>query len=308
MGAAMKNNFGKRCAAMLAAAVCLGAVCVPGFAQYREDMQPVGPEVKVPNPEIVNKANAAIPMNLEFTRSDGATVKLGDLFDQKKKPVILSLVYFSCPNLCGQTQDSLVDAIRTGPRDLKLGQDYDVVVVSIDPDDKPADAKTKRTNYLAMMDKPESQAGFTYLTGTEENVRQLADAVGFGFHQNFGIKTGDATGKFAHSTGIFICTPYGRLAQTITGISYPTDELHYALLQAADGKIGDSLLELVELPCGAMRLGAHGYEVNPWFWAGTATGGASFLFVATFLGMLWRGEWKKRHRNDGPGPGAMTAV
>ena len=146
-----------------------------------------------------------------------------------------------------------------------------------------------------MMDRPESQPGFTYLTGSLENIQALADAVGYGYHRNPNDKNADpATGKFAHSAGIFVCTPYGRLSQTIQGIDFPTDQLHFALVQAADGKIGSGFLEQVELPCGAMRLGPNGYEVNPWFWAGTAGGGASILFTAVFLGLMWRGEFKKR--------------
>lgn len=292
----IRPNFG-RWSAAAAAMACALAVAMPAMGQYREDLTPVGPAVPIPNPEITPKPNAAIPLDLAFTRSDGAKIKLGDLFNQGNKPVILSLVYFSCPNLCGLTQDHLSDAVKVGPRDLVLGKDYDVVVVSIDPDDTPASAAAKRKHYLDMMGKPESQAGFTYLTGSEENIRTLADAVGYGFRRNPDVKDADpSTGKFAHSAGIFICTPYGRLSTTLTNLSFPTDELHYSLIQASDGKIGSGILECVGLPCGAVRLGANGnYEANPWFWAGTAGGGASILFMAVFLGMLWRGEAKRRH-------------
>ena len=104
----------------------------------------------------------------------------------------------------------------------------------------------------------------------------------------------DAAGKFAHSAGIFVCTASGRLSQTILGVGWPTDKLHYALEQAADGKIGSGFLETVELPCGAVRLGANGYESNPWFWAGTATALATFVSMGVFLGVMWRGEWKRK--------------
>ena len=130
--------------------------------------------------------------------------------------------------------------------------------------------------------------GVTYLTGTRENIRQLADTVGFGYRENFGIKDGDAAGKYAHSAGLFVCTPYGRLSQTIRGLNWPTDKLHYALLQAADGKIGSGFLETVGLPCGAVRMGPHGYENNPWFWAGHGGGGATVLFMAIFGGDVAR--------------------
>ena len=128
------------------AAAALAALTLPASAQYREDTTPIGPAVKVPNPEITLKPNAEIPLDLSFTRSDGAAVKLGDLFKHGNKPVILSLVYFSCPNLCGLTQDHLIDAVKVGPRSLELGKDYEVVVVSIDPDDTAATTPPKSAN------------------------------------------------------------------------------------------------------------------------------------------------------------------
>jgi protein SCO1 len=274
-----------------AASMCLGAA--GASAQYRPDLAPAGTQLTAPNPEIRDKANAAIPLDLPFIRSDGKTIKLGELFNHGK-PVILSLVYFTCPNLCGYAQDDLVNAVRSGPRSLVIGKDYDIIVVSIDADDTPAVAASKRAKYVALMGRPEAEQGVTYLTGTRENVRQLADAVGFGYRENFGVLEGDPVGKYAHSAGLFVCTAYGRLSQTIRGLGWPTDKLHYALLQAADGKIGSGFLETVGLSCGAVRLGPHGYEHNPWFWAGAAGGGATMVSMGIFLGLMWRGEWRKK--------------
>ena len=278
----------------LAALLFAASVVASASAQYRPDRVDQGTPVPVPNPEVVDRANATIPQDLDFTRYDGQKIKLGDLFNHGR-PVVITMVYFTCPNLCGYVQDDLVNAIRSGPRSLQLGKDYDVVIVSIDPDDKPADASARRSKYLAIAGKPENQPGLTYLTGSEDNIRTLADTIGFGYRRNFGLADNDAAGKFAHSAGVFVCTPYGRLSQTIQGIGWPTDKLHYALLQAADGKIGSGFLETVGLPCGAVRLGAHGYEHNPWFWAGTAGGAATFGFMTIFLGLMWRGEWRRKH-------------
>jgi protein SCO1/2 len=280
---------------VLSVAIALSAASMfatPAAGQYRADHIPAGPPVAVPNPEIADKKNAEIPQDLSFTQSDGKSVKLGEFFNHNR-PVVLELVYFSCPLLCGKSQESLVGSIRSGLRGLELGKDFDVVVVSIDSDDKPAEAATKRANYLKLMSRPESQAGFTYLTGTDENISNLAQAVGFGYRHNFGLADNDPAGKFAHSSGIFVCTPSGRLSQTVVGIDYPPDTLHNALRVAADGKIGGGLFGIA-LSCGAVRFNEHSgnYEHNPWFWAGTAGGLASMAFVAALMAMMWRGEWK----------------
>jgi protein SCO1/2 len=281
----------------------------PARAQYRLDRPENAPgaDVPVPNPEVVERPNAAIPLDLEFTRWDGKPVKLGDLFNHGK-PVVLSLVYFSCPNLCGYVQDDLVNAIRSGPKSLVAGKDYDVIVVSIDPEDTPEAAAAKRSRYLTLTQRPEAEAGLIYLTGTERNIRQLADAVGFGYRKNNILKLDDPAGKYAHSAGVFVCTANGHLSQTILGVGWPTDKLHYALLQAADGKIGSGFLETVALPCGMVRLGKHGYEQNPWFWAGTATALASIASVGLFLGVLWRREWRRKGNNGPAKPAAGGAT
>jgi protein SCO1/2 len=280
----------------LAALVAVGGLCISAArAQYRTYPGQDGAPATMPNPGVIERPNAVIPPELEFTRSDGQKIKLAQLFDGKK-PVILQLVYFSCPSLCNFSQDNLVAAMRDGLRDLQVGKDYDIVVVSIDSDDTPADAAAKREKYLELAGKKSSQTGFTYLTGSQDNIQTLADAVGFGFRRNYNLQPNDAAGKFAHSAALFVCTPSGRLSQTIQGINYPNDTLHFALVQATGGQIGHGFLETVALPCGAVRLNpltGH-YEHNKWFWAGTAGGGATFAFMAIFLGLMWRGEWKRK--------------
>jgi protein SCO1/2 len=292
------NFFSRLLTTAVAVAALSAATAAP--AQYRADHIPQAPPMtNLPNPTITPRPNAQVNEDLTFTDSTGKKVRLGDLFHHKtaggssEKPVVLSLVYFSCPMLCGLNQEALANAIQQGPFSLRLGQDYDVVVVSIDPDDTTEMAATKRKNYLARAEKPESQAGFTYLTGTAENIRQLADTVGFGFFRNDPDSGKD---KFAHSLGIFVLTPGAHVSETIVNADYTPAELHAALLAAADNKIGTGFLERVALPCGAMRLNPKTgmYEHNPWFYAGTAGGLASIAFTAIFLAVMWKGEAKRR--------------
>src|SRR5207253_2868602 len=103
---------------------CVLLLASTAQAQYRLDHIPDGPPVPMPSPAITQKPNAVVPQDLEFTRSDGVKVHLGDYF-KSNRPVVLTLVYFSCPLLCGVNQDKLTEAIIEGPRGLKLGTDYD---------------------------------------------------------------------------------------------------------------------------------------------------------------------------------------
>ena len=293
---------------LAAGMACLGFLlsAAPAGAQPWKAPVETGPSVPIEAPSIVDKRNTNLPLDLEFTTSDGKAVKLRDLF-HRNKPVIITMVYFSCPSLCGHSQDALVRTLQAGPRGLSLGKDYDVLIVSIDPDDLPATAAAKRSKYVGFLGRPESEPGLIYLTGREPAIRELADKLGFRYKQNYG----DAVtlgGKYAHGSGIFVCSPYGRLSETITGLNYGTDVVHHSLVVAGEGKVGAGLLG-VGLSCGAIHFDptTGTYVHNPWFGFGSAVGAATFAFMAIFLGGLWLGEWKKTRGNKAPG-GATPAL
>lgn len=286
--AAVLHNLMKRGAAVMTVAAALLAGAGGAFGQYRVDHIPAGPPVAVENPGIREKTGTLLPLDTTFTGSDGKAVRLGDIFGHDK-PVIVSLVYYSCPSLCGFNQQALVDAVLSGPRDLQLGKDYDIVIVSIDPDDTPADSAKKKETYQAKIGRGPKDPGLTYLTGTEPNISALADAIGFDYKRN-PMPQGD---KYLHSTGIFVCTPEGRVSQTILGLQYEPDQLHLALVDASHGKLGRGMLSFA-LGCGAMHFNPNTgkYEHNPWFYAGTAGGLLSMACVGVFLAVMWRGEMR----------------
>src|SRR5690554_4590001 len=50
---------------------------------------------------IEQKLGAQVPLDLEFQNEAGETVTLGEYFDgNSSRPVILALVYYSCPSIC----------------------------------------------------------------------------------------------------------------------------------------------------------------------------------------------------------------
>jgi protein SCO1 len=288
MRSVLRDNFLRPAVVGLAVALgCLGWVS-GARAQYRMDVLPEGAGQDISQPQIVEKPNAQLPLDADFVRSDGVAVKLGSVFGHNK-PVVLSLVYFSCPLLCGVNQDSLANAVKDGPRNLSVGKDYDIVVVSIDSDDTSADAAVKRAHYVDLMNRKPTEPGVTYLTGKEANVKELADAVGFGYRRLY-----NQDNKYLHATGIFICTPDGRLSQTILGVDYPSDTLHYRLVEASNGRIGSGMLSLA-LCCGAMKFNAATgmYENNPYFWVGTGGGLLTIVLLGGFMFYLFRTDAKR---------------
>ncbi len=235
-------------------------------------------------PKIVDKAGTQLPLDDAFTSADGKSVTLGDFFHHEK-PVIVTMVYFSCPLMCGETQRQIAQSVVEKPGGLQPGKDYDIVVVSIDPQDTPDAAQQKQAKYRDLANLSKDDAAITYLVGKEDNVQQLADALGFNFKRNFG----PASDKFVHQPGIFICTPDGKLSHTIAGLVFDNKELYESLRTASNGKIGSGFTAFA-ISCGAMKfnpLTGH-YEMNPYFWVGSATGLVTLLMVGGFLTMLFR--------------------
>jgi len=187
---------------------------------------------------IDQKLNEQLPLDLVFRNEKGELVKLGDYFG--KKPVLISLVYYECPMLCTQVLNGLVSAFRV--LSFKAGDEFDVVTVSFDPRETSALATAKKKTYVGYLPEAKrgaAQNGWHFLTGDNENIKRLTEAVGF--HYQFD----DATNQFAHASAIMVATPEGKLARYFYGIEYPPKDLRLGLIEASQNKIGSPVDRLL---------------------------------------------------------------
>ncbi|MGC2161276.1 MAG: SCO family protein [Silvibacterium sp.] len=182
--------------------------------------------------QITQKLNAQVPLNLQFRDETGKTVALGDYFG--KRPVILALVYYKCQMLCPEEISGLVGALKMVKFDP--GKDFNVIFVSIDPSETPADAAGKKALSLKNYGRPGTAGGWHFLTGQQPAIDALAAATGFGYTRVPG-PDGKMT-QFAHASAIELLTPSGKLNQYYLGVEYPAGDIQLGLVQASDGKIG----------------------------------------------------------------------
>jgi protein SCO1 len=187
---------------------------------------------------IDQRLNEQLPLETTFHDESGRTVRLGDYFNEK--PVILALVYYTCPMLCSEVLNGLTTSVRM----LKFtaGKEFDVVAISINPRETPADALSKRAVYLQRYRRPESEPGWHFLTGEEPAIQAVAKAAGFRYTWDPSIQ------QYAHASGIMVVTPQGKLAQYYYGIEYSPRDLRLGLVQASENKIG-SLVDQLLLYC-----------------------------------------------------------
>jgi protein SCO1/2 len=172
--------------------------------------------------------NAEVPLDLAFRDEAGRAVRLGDYFG--RRPVILALVYYNCPMLCTQVLNGLVGALNV--MSLEAGKDFDIVAVSFDARETPAQAAAKKDAYLGRYKHPASAAGWHFLTGDAASIDRLARTVGFRFRYDAKLD------QFAHASALFVLTPDGRLARYFYGIDYAPRDLRLGLVEASAGKIG----------------------------------------------------------------------
>ncbi len=252
---------------------------LPIAAQNKDQLPPQLRDVG-----IEQRLNQQAPLDLTFRDEAGRAVRLGDYFG--KRPVVLSLVYYDCPMLCTLVLNGLVRALRAVS--FEPGRDFESVTVSFDPRETPALAAAKKQTYLERYRRAGAEGGWHFLTGGQEAVRRLTEAVGFRYTFD------PQTGQFAHASAIMVLTPEGRLSRYFYGIEYSARDLRLGLVEASAGKIG-SPVDQVLLYCFHYdpQTGKYGMVIMNTV---RAAGLATVLALGMLLGLLFRQE-KRRIRH-----------
>lgn len=184
---------------------------------------------------IDQKLNEQVPLDLEFVDEEGRKVALGEYFGEK--PVALALVYYECPMLCTQVLNGLLGSFRA--LSFGIGEEFEVVTVSIDPGESPELAAAKKKEYVGRYGRHGGSDGWHFLTGSQDQITKLAESVGFRYVYDA------ETDLYIHGSGIMVLTPTGKLARYVYGIEYSVKDLRLSLVEAADNKIGSAVDQLL---------------------------------------------------------------
>lgn len=254
--------------------VCVGASNAHAIEGTPEALKPV---------KVDEQLGQSVPTDLVFQDHTGADVRLGELM-RGDIPTLLTLNYYRCQTLCSVQLNGLLTGLDG--LDWTAGQQFRIVTVSIDPDEGPALAKAKRDAYIAAHGRGDVE--WHFLTGAQPQIQALAAAVGIGYHYDA------KTEQWAHPAVLSFVSPEGVVARYIYGIQYAPQDLRFALMEAAEGRLGSPVDKLI-LSCfqydetrgkytaaafGVMRLG----------------GVASLFGVGLFSLFLWRWEFTHRRR------------
>ncbi|MCH7799060.1 MAG: SCO family protein [Planctomycetes bacterium] len=236
---------------------------------------------------IVEKLNGQVPLELRFTDDTGRSVTLGDYF-RGEKPVLLTLVYYTCPGIC----NALLNGFAYTLADMAwtAGDEFEIVTVSIDPTESYLLADGKKKSYIELYGREAAADGWHFLVGDQENITALAEAVGFGYRYEQG------TGLYTHAATLMVCTPDGRMSRYLNDVIFEPTTLQLALTEASQGTIGTPVARFLLRWCYTYdpTTGAYVMAARKVM---TIVGGVTLILTVAGLGLLWRREL--RTKRDG---------
>jgi protein SCO1 len=248
---------------------------------------------------IVERLDERISLDVPFLDQDGNTVTLGDYLEPGR-PIILTLNYYTCPQLCHLTLNALVRGLNDV--EWTIGEEFRIVTVSINPDEGPEHAASFKRAYGGRYQRDIPENGWSFLVGDETNIRMLADEVGFQY------RFVPETEEYAHPSSIIFITPDGRIARYINHIIFEPRDLRMALVESSEGRIGTRTDRLMLFLCYEYDPDAGSYVMAAWKIM-RAGGILTMVFITVGLFVLWlmgsRYE-RKDQRDRGAGELALS--
>jgi len=241
--------------------------------------------------DVDESVGRVVPLDVTLRDSDGNLVQLQDYFF-KGKPVILNLGYYKCPMLCSLVISGLQESAKK--LDWKLGEQYEIVTVSIDPRETPQLAARTKADTAAMLadaGEYDVENGWHFLVGDRKNVHALADAVGFKYEWL------EEKQQYIHPAVIVVMSPEGMIARYHYGLDYPAKQLKVSLFKASEGKTA-SPLEKVILSCYVFDETAGVYSASAMKLMRLG-GAVTIVLVAILIGVFSLARaWKIKHRES----------
>lgn len=210
----------------------LGLLSLSAFAQVPD--QNVGVTTQTPDladVKIIQKLGDRVPLEAQFHDENGNQVTIKDSL--RSRPTIVLPIFYRCKGVCNVELQGLVAALPQ-VSDLKVGKDFDVIVLGIDPNEGPDLAKAKLDSIITSSPTFQgTEKGWHFLTGSYDQIRKVTDALGFMYEYD------PKTDFINHPAGTMFLTPNGIVSSYILGANYAPTDLRRNLDKAAEFKVGN---------------------------------------------------------------------
>ena len=220
------------------------------------------------------RAEAAVgnPLpDLAFRDGTGAIIKLGQL---RGRPLLLSLVYTGCTDICPVLIESLAAAVEAGRS--ALGEDsFSVVTIGFDTrNDTPERMRSFARSHGIEL------PNWWFLAADQQSRDRLAEAVGFTFDP--------VAGGFEHTGLVTVVDKDGRIYRQVYGATFKPPAVIEPLKDLIFGRAQpilslDGLLDRVRLFCTVYNPNTGRYYFNYTLFISLAIGTASLSLILVML-------------------------
>jgi protein SCO1/2 len=228
--------------------------------------------------DVIENLGGFIPLDTEFYNESGNLVKLSSFFESDI-PTVLTLNYFECPMLCTLVLNGLAESLKN--LTLNPGEDFQVITIDINPNEKTLFANQKKKNYINGFGLENIKNDWHFLTGDQNNIKKVADSIGYIYYYDA------QRDEYMHPAAITLLGSEGKISRYLYGIEYPIKDLKLGLLEASEGKIGTTLDKII--------LYCYHYDPykNTYTIFATNIMRLGGIFTIIFLGIMLVGYWKK---------------
>ncbi|MDB4678782.1 SCO family protein [Rhodopirellula sp.] len=241
---------------------------------------------------VEQKLGASIPLNLSLIDSEGREIESGYVINGQK-PVIVTLNYSDCPMLCNVQLSQLSQTLSK--LDLKIGEDFEMLTVSIDPKESSELASRTKKKFAEPLvaQHPNVSEGWTFCTSDFDTISLLSETLGFSYSYN------EKTGEYYHPAMLAFLSPKGVITRYSLDVGFEVQDLRKALVEAGQGTVG-SPVDQILLWCFSFDPSSNSYV--PQAWKIMRAGGAT---VVVLLLVCLTPYWIGSKRNPGNGQTAL---
>jgi protein SCO1/2 len=272
----------------VSAALSASMLCSAALAQ-RDFASDVPPELV--GVGVDEKLGEMIPLDVEFRDEAGVRVTFRELLADGK-PAIVTPVFYNCPMLCTQVLNGLTDGLSK--LEWSAGHEFNIITYSFNPEETPKLAADKRGVYLEHYDRPSAKNGWRFLTGSQQSVTAMNDALGFKTR-----RTED--GLYAHTAAIMFITPEGRIARYMNDVMFSERDLRFALVEASEGTIGSPMDQFLLMMCYQYDPDKGSFTPNAWKIM-RGGGALTAILLAGGLSIMWLRDFRRRHTTNDTRP------
>ena len=228
--------------------------------------------------DVIENLGAYIPLDTIFINENGNEVELRTFFN-KEIPTVLTLNYFECPMLCTLVLNGLAESLKN--LTLNAGDDFQVITIDINPNEKTLFANQKKKNYIKAFGLENMKNDWHFLTGNQESIKKIADSIGYIYYYD------EQRDEYMHPAAITLLSSEGKISRYLYGIEYLIKDLKLGILEASEGKIGSTLDKII--------LYCYHYDPykNTYTIFATNVMRLGGIFTIIFLCIMLASYWKK---------------